>query len=133
QTDFAPDARSDKNPGMRFRLIIFALAILACSCSWAAQEDASPTPVATPAGITNPEAATRAWLDTNPANEKARSDAYFEGGYWLILWNYLLAAAIALLLLSTKFSARLRDLAVALTSLDRFRLQSTGPALPSLR
>ena len=75
---------------------------------------ASPTPVATPAGITDPEAATRAWLDTMPASEKARSDAYFEGSYWLILWNYLVGAAIALLLLTTKLSARIRDLAVAL-------------------
>src|SRR5437763_11181785 len=77
---------------------------------------ASPTPVATPAGITAPEAATRAWLDTMPANEKARSDAYFEGSYWLILWNFLVTVAIALLLLTTKLSARIRDLAATLAS-----------------
>src|SRR5207245_8426059 len=77
---------------------------------------ASPTPVATPAGITDPEAATRAWLDTMPGNEKAWSDAYFEGSYWLILWNFLVTVAIALLLLTTKLSARIRDLAAALTS-----------------
>ena len=51
-----------------------------------------------------------------PPNEKARSDAYFEGTYWLILWNFLLTVAIALLLLTTKLSARIRDLAAALTS-----------------
>src|SRR2546425_402455 len=33
----------------------------------------------------------------------------FEGGCWLILWNFLLAAAISLLLLPTRISARLRD------------------------
>src|SRR5205823_2735912 len=77
---------------------------------------ASPAPIATPAGITDPEGATRAWLDTMPANEKARSDAYFEGTYWLILWNFLVTVAIALLLLTTKLSARIRDLAAALTS-----------------
>ncbi len=29
-------------------------------------------------------------------NEREKSDAYFEGGYWLILWNFLLAAAISI-------------------------------------
>ncbi|PYK59899.1 MAG: peptidase M48 [Verrucomicrobia bacterium] len=84
---------------------------------------ASPAPIATPAGITDPEGATRAWLDTMPANEKARSDAYFEGTYWLILWNFLVTVAIALLLLTTKLSARIRDLAAALTS---FRSAQAG-------
>ena len=31
------------------------------------------------------EAATQAYLDTVPDEQRARSDAYFEGGYWLIL------------------------------------------------
>src|SRR5947209_5795471 len=102
---------------MTLRLVIFVIAFVTFSTAWPAQETAtvSPVPAATPPGITNPEAATRAWLDTMPANEKARSDAYFEGGYWLILWDFLVAAAIALLLLTTKLSARIRDLAVALT------------------
>lgn len=81
----------------------------------------SPTPVATPTGIIDPEAATRAWLDTIPPNEKARSDAYFEGGYWLILWDFLVGAAIALLLLTTRLSARIRDLAAAITHLKPFQ------------
>jgi STE24 endopeptidase len=55
--------------------------------------------------------ATRAWLDTVPADKRARSDAYFEGGYWLLLWNFLLSAAISVLLLTTRISARLRDFA----------------------
>jgi STE24 endopeptidase len=103
---------------MTLRLVIFVIAVVTFSTALPAQETAtvSPVPAATPTGITNPEAATRAWLDTMPANEKARSDAYFEGGYWLILWDFLVAAAIALLLLTTKLSARIRDLATALTS-----------------
>jgi STE24 endopeptidase len=103
---------------MTRRLVIFVIAFVTFSSALLAQETAtvSRVPAATPTGITNPEAATRAWLDTMPANEKARSDAYFEGGYWLILWDYLVAAAIALLLLITKLSARIRDLATALTS-----------------
>ena len=54
-------------------------------------------------------AATQAWLDSVPLEKRETSDAYFEGGYWLLLWNYLAAAAISILLLSSKISARLRD------------------------
>ena len=57
----------------------------------------------------DPAAATQAWLATVPRNEREKSDAYFEGGYWLILWNFLLAAAISILLLASRISARLRD------------------------
>src|SRR5260370_2034910 len=40
---------------------------------------------------------------------RARSDAYFEGGYWLILWDCPIGLAGAWLFLGTRFSARLRD------------------------
>src|SRR5947199_8219511 len=59
----------------------------------------------------DPAAATRAWLETVPADKRARSDAYFEGGYWLILWNFLVAAAISIFLLASRISARMRDFA----------------------
>jgi len=59
----------------------------------------------------DPAAATREWLDSIPADQKAKSDAYFEGGYWLTLWNFLITALIALLLLATRTSARIRDFA----------------------
>src|SRR6266446_5248533 len=39
----------------------------------------------------DPAAATQAWLDSVPRNKREKSDAYFEGGYWLLLWNYLVA------------------------------------------
>ncbi|HEY2104055.1 MAG TPA: M48 family metallopeptidase [Chthoniobacterales bacterium] len=66
-------------------------------------------PVAKPAF--DPEAATREWLASIPPAEKAKSDAYFEGGYWLILWDFLLSSAIALFLLASRISAGLRDFA----------------------
>src|SRR5450755_4893737 len=59
--------------------------------------------------------ATNAYLATVPADKKARSDAYFEGGYWLILWDFLYGAEVALLLLSTRLSSRMRSLAERLT------------------
>jgi STE24 endopeptidase len=55
------------------------------------------------------KAATDAWLATVPPDKRARSDAYFEGGYWLQFWDFLLLAAIMLLLLQTRLSARIRD------------------------
>ncbi|HEY2626289.1 MAG TPA: M48 family metallopeptidase [Candidatus Udaeobacter sp.] len=59
----------------------------------------------------DPASATQEWLDTVPNDQRAKSDAYFEGGYWLILWNFLLATAISIFLLSSRISARLRDFA----------------------
>ena len=46
-----------------------------------------------------------------PADKRAKSDAYFEGGYWLILWDFLLSVAISIFLLASRISARLRDFA----------------------
>jgi STE24 endopeptidase len=63
----------------------------------------------------DPAAATQAWLDSVPKDEREKSDAYFEGGYWLILWNYLVAAGISILLLWSRISARLRDCSERLT------------------
>ena len=63
----------------------------------------------------DPAEATRAWLATIPADRRAKSDAYFEGGYWLILWNFLLAAAISIFLLQSHISARLRNFAERVT------------------
>ncbi len=60
-------------------------------------------------------AATNAYLAQIPADKTARSDAYFEGGYWLILWDFLYGVAVALLLLNLRWSARMRDLAERVT------------------
>lgn len=60
--------------------------------------------------------ATDAYLALMPASAQARSDAYFEGGYWLILWDFLIAAVISLLLLNLGWSAWMRDLAERITT-----------------
>lgn len=57
----------------------------------------------------DPEAATEAYLARVPPAQKARSDAYFEGGYWIQLWSFLIGLALAWLLLGTGLSARMRD------------------------
>jgi len=64
----------------------------------------------------DPAAAAEAYLAKLSPEQRARSDAYFEGGYWLQLWSFLLGAAIAVLLLATRLSARMRDLAARVTN-----------------
>lgn len=55
--------------------------------------------------------ATDAYIATIPAAEREKSDAYFEGGYWIEAWGTVIAVLVAWILLRTRFSARLRDLA----------------------
>ncbi len=73
--------------------------------------------------IINVDAATAAWMAKMPVEAVARSNAYFEGGYWLQLWDFLCAAVISLALLQFGWSARMRDLAEKLT---RSRLLQTA-------
>lgn len=54
----------------------------------------------------DPEAATRAYLDTLQGAARAKSDAYFEGGYWIILWSALVTVVAAWLTLRLGWSAR---------------------------
>ena len=69
-----------------------------------------PPPAASGAsGSIDPGAATRAYIDTLPAEQRARSNAYFEGGYWLDFWSFLWSAGVFLLLLFTGASAKMRD------------------------
>ena len=64
------------------------------------------------------KAAVDTYLAKMPADQRARSDAYFEGGYWLILWDFLVLAVVLWLLLHFRWSAKMRNLAERIT---RFR------------
>jgi len=119
---------------MKLPVLIFLLTVSLLSAPHVFAQEASPasTPFPAPsiAPGTDPATATRAWLDTVPPDKKARSDAYFEGGYWLILWNFLLSVAISIFLLASRISARVRDFAERTT---RFRfLQVILYAIPVL-
>ncbi|MFL6354142.1 MAG: M48 family metallopeptidase [Bryobacteraceae bacterium] len=93
--------------------------LLLTTIAGAASPRAPVVPLAArPSPHFNSEAATKAWLDTVPSAVRAKSNAYVEGGYWLILWDFLYGAAVMVLLLETKLSARIRHLAERLT---RFR------------
>jgi STE24 endopeptidase len=72
-------------------------------------------PEALPSAHFDAVAATNAYLAQIPADKTARSDAYFEGGYWMILWDFLYGVIVCLLLLNLRWSARMRDLAERIT------------------
>ena len=55
----------------------------------------------------DPEVATRAWMATLDGAARARSDAYFEGGYWLLLWNVVVTALANVVILRFGWAARL--------------------------
>ncbi len=100
---------------------LIAVAALSASAQPAIQPAADITKVpaaAQPSPQFDAEAATEAYMAMMPPAAVARSNAYFEGGYWLILWDFLYGAAISLVLLNLRWSARMRDLAVRVT---RFR------------
>jgi STE24 endopeptidase len=89
--------------------------------SGSAPSAASPPAPTPPAFDIN--AAVEAYLAKMPPAQRARSDAYFEGGYWLILWDFLATVVVMWLLLHFRWSARMRDLAERLI---RFRFLQTA-------
>ena len=106
-------------------LAIVALALIALTSLGSSQSAcAADTPSSTAASAHfDADAATAAYLATMTPAARARSDAYFEGGYWLTLWDFLFGLLLAWALLGWRFSARMRDFAVRLT---RFRWAQTA-------
>ena len=113
---------------MDWRLRGFVLLVLFAAFSFGsaqAQPAIQPTvditqvpAAAQPSAHFDAEAATEAYMAMIPPAATARSNAYFEGGYRLILWDFLYASAICLLLLNLRWSAKMRNLAERIT---RFR------------
>ena len=68
-------------------------------------------------------AAVETYLAKMPPAQRARSNAYFEGGYWLQLWDFLSTAVVMLLILRFRWSMRMRDFAERIT---RFRPLQTA-------
>lgn len=83
---------------------------------------------AAPQSVTlrSPEEETRDYLSRLSPEERARSDAYFEGGYWLQLLDFLYGLGVALVLLATGLSRRVRDLAARTTYRGRVRPLGTA-------
>jgi len=101
-------------------LALVALASFGSMQSACAAETSSSVPAAQ---HFDADAATAAYLATMTSAARARSDAYFEGGYWLMLWDFLLGLLLAWALLGWRISARMRDFAARLT---RFRWAQTA-------
>jgi STE24 endopeptidase len=110
---------------MNFRASLVALAVTLLSLAPAVRAQAAvdlsqsqmPSvitvpPEAQPSDHFDVEAATNAYLAQIPASARTRSDAYFEGGYWLILWDFLVAMVIYSILLRFGVSAKMRDVAL---------------------
>ncbi|HZX71551.1 MAG TPA: M48 family metallopeptidase [Rhodanobacter sp.] len=99
---------------------LVAVVLLALFVVGVTHAQATPSPVA-PAVMAqapsaqspafNGETATNAYMAELTPTQRANSDAYFEGGYWLILWDLLVTLGVAWLLLGTRLSARMRNLA----------------------
>ena len=107
----------------QFGVLTILLSVLA-----SAQTSAPGAPSSLPAANqTGPafdvNAAVYTYLAKMPPAQRARSDAYFEGGYWLQLWDFLSTIFVMWLLLQFRWSARMRDLAERLT---RFRPLQTA-------
>ena len=116
---------------MSKQLVLLTITVCSVLALITASAKDTPAPVAS-TGIQqnvqalDPAAATQAWLATVPKNERKKSDAYFEGGYWLILWNFLLSAAISIFVLASRVSARLRDFSERLTRVNTFQVVCYG-------
>jgi len=60
---------------------------------------AVPALADTPLLAFDPDAATQAWMALIDPAQRAKSDAYYEGTYWLILWNGLMPVLVAAILM----------------------------------
>ena len=91
-----------------------ALSLVLGGASRLPAQPSAPTSAVPQPGF-NIESAARSYLDRLTPEKKQKSDAYFEGGYWLQLWDFLYGTGLAVLLLGTRLSARMRDLASRVT------------------
>jgi STE24 endopeptidase len=91
-------------------VLLLALGLPALGSGTAAAQTPPPVPApAAQAPAADPAAATDAYLATLDPAKRARSDAYFEGGYWLTLWSFLYGLGVAGIFLGTGLSTRMRD------------------------
>lgn len=61
--------------------------------------------------VFNPATAAQDYLDQLTTDQKERSDAYFEGSYWISLWNILIEVLVAWIFLSLGLSKWIKRIA----------------------
>jgi STE24 endopeptidase len=96
-------------------IILFATVLI-----YGQTSNSSPQPGSSPLNTQQAQpfdinAAVNVYLAKMPPAQRARSNAYFEGGYWLILWDFLSAVFVMWFLLHFRWSARMRNLAERIT------------------
>ncbi len=104
---------------MRFILVLL---LLLCSAPMAQAQDAGDAlSRELPPGLIVPEAAkpgpafdvdkaTAAYVGLLSEAQREKSDAYFEGGYWLTLWGFLYGLLVCAVFIGTGLSQKLRDI-----------------------
>ena len=104
------------------RLLFVLLALFLFSGITAAQAPAAPGARELPPGLIVPKRPGRApgLMSIKPPSpispcsvpeQRAQSDAYFEGGYWLQLWGFLYGLLVCVVFITTGLSQKLRDIA----------------------
>jgi STE24 endopeptidase len=99
-------------------LLLVALAWIGSPAAWSESAIVRDLPpglhvpdAARPGPNFDVDRATEAWLALLSPEQRQLSDAYFEGGYWLQLWDAVYSVAALALLLWMGLSRRMRDLA----------------------
>jgi STE24 endopeptidase len=95
--------------------IVLLMTIVASGQPSSSSAQNVPSPPAPSAQPFDVRPAVNAYLAKMPPAQRARSDAYFEGGYWLILGDFLATVAAMWVLLHFRWSGRMRNLAERIT------------------
>ena len=107
--------------------ILFVLFLLVAAVAFGQTNASTSSAAANSASGTAPafdvNAAVETYLAKMSPAQRARSNAYFEGGYWLSVWDFFTSALIMWLLLQFGWSARMRNLSQRMT---RFRPLQTA-------
>jgi len=107
-----------------FQLIAAVALLFSGLASAQTNAPAAPSQLAVSASAPHDvKAAADFYLAKMPPARRAQSDAYFEGGYWMILWDFLISAFVMWLLLHFRWSSKMRNLAERVT---RFKALQTA-------
>ena len=100
------------------RAAVVLVFLFLAGAAWAAPEAVRDLPAglaipaaARPGPSFDVDRATDAYLALLTPEQRNLSDRYFEGNYWLLLWNVLYGVAVAVLLLASGASRWMRDFA----------------------